>query len=448
MSTGFRSRAEDAIDSGVGLRIASAMDTLAAKREAAEADLKNYQELRVSASRIRARVIERLPDLLEQLADGVEAAGGKVFFAGDAQEANDYIVDVARDHDAHRIVKSKSMVTEELKLNHELEAAGMKVVETDLGEWIVQLAEEPPAHIVAPAVHMNRRDIADLFAKHGRDALNDIPEELTQFAREQLRKEFLAADLGISGVNFGVAETGSIGIITNEGNGRMVTSVPPVHIAVMGMERIVETWGEFELLMAMLPRAATGAPLTVYVNMITGPRRPGEVDGPDEFHLVILDNGRSDLIGTELQVALHCIRCGACLNVCPVFRQIGGQAYGTTYSGPIGSVISPIMVGGETKELAKASTLCGACYDACPVKIPLQDLLLALRRRDAAGASAAERTLWKGWAAAWRRPLLYRITAALARFGSRILPSRLIPRWGRGRNAPRSDGLGPPKRRS
>ncbi len=448
MSSGFRDRAGVTIAEGkVGSRIAPAVDQLAVKREQAEANLANYQDLRASARAVRARAIERLPELLEMLAERVEAAGGSVFFAADADEAAAYVLEVTRRADARRVVKSKSMVTEEIHLNRVLADAGVAAVETDLGEWIVQLAEEPPAHIVAPAVHMNRTDVAELFGRHGRLETSDVPEELTAFARQQLREEFLAADVGITGVNFAVAETGTVCIVTNEGNGRMVTSIPPIHIAIMGMERVVETWTEFDLMMTLLGRAATGVDLTVYVNMITGPRRVGEIDGPDDFHLVILDNGRSDLLGTEFQEALHCIRCGACLNVCPVFRQLGGHPYGTTYSGPIGSVISPILIGGETNELSKASTLCGACYEACPVMIPLQDLLLALRRRDAPSASRAERTLWTWWASAWKRPFAYRATAAAARVGSRLVPSRIVPRWGRGRDVPRSDRLRSLRRR-
>jgi L-lactate dehydrogenase complex protein LldF len=329
------------------------------------------------------------------------------------------------------------MATEEIRLNETLQGAGLRVVETDLGEWILQLAGQRPAHIISPAVHLDRTEIAGVFAEHGRTDPSDRPEDLNAYARTELRQEFLQADIGISGCNFAVAESGTVCILTNEGNGRMVTSVPPVHVVVMGMERVVETWEQLDLMMSLLP-PANGVDLTVYVNMITGPRRPGELDGPEELHLIVLDNGRSRMLGTEFQSALHCIRCGACLDVCPVYRQIGGQAYGSAYSGPIGSVITPQLVGGETVELAKASTLCGACYDVCPVMIPLQDLLLAQRRLNAADASRAERAAWRAWSAAWSRPALFRWTTAAGRGIARVVPRWLVPRrWSAGREVPR-----------
>jgi L-lactate dehydrogenase complex protein LldF len=384
-------------------------------------------------------VLARLPELLERLADAVEDAGGMVAFAADAAEANRYVVDVARRRGARLVAKSKSMITEEIGLNSALEAEGIEVVETDLGEWLLQLAGEPPSHIVAPAVHMTRSDIARLLHEHGRAESDGTPEELTAYARARLRERFLAADVGVSGCNFAVAETGTVCLVTNEGNGRMVTSLPPVHVAVMGMERVVDDWDQLDLMMSLLPRAATGQDLSVYTTMVTGPRGSGERDGPDEFHLVIVDNGRSRLLGSEFSEMLSCIRCGACLNVCPVYRRIGGHAYGSVYSGPMGAVLSPLLFGGEACELRFASSLCAACYEVCPVMIPLQDLLLGLRRRDRESAARSERILWRAWAWAWSRPRWYRFTTRLAALAGRYVPARLVPRWYPGRDVPRPD---------
>ncbi|MDX1620350.1 MAG: LutB/LldF family L-lactate oxidation iron-sulfur protein [Nitriliruptorales bacterium] len=411
-------------------------------RRQAEAGLTNHPELRAAARRVRSQNLAKLPELLDQVATRWEDNGGTVFFAQDAREANAYIVDVALEHDVTSAVKSKSMLTEELRLNDALVAAGIEVTETDLGEWIVQLAEQPPSHILTPAVHLTRSDIRELFEPvAGRD-LSDVPEELTAFAREELRRRFLAADLGITGCNFAVAQTGTVTLVMNEGNGRMVTTLPPLHIAVIGMERVVETWGELDLMLHLLPRAATGQDVTVYVNHLSGPRRAGELDGPKESHLVIVDNGRSGMLGSEFQEMLHCIRCGACLNTCPVYRQIGGHAYGWTYSGPMGAVLAPLLHElPEAKELPQASSLCGACHDACPVGIPLQDLLLGLRRHETqSAASSAEDAAWRAWAAAWSRPATYRATtAAAARLGRFVPPGLLPDAWTDSRAAPRPD---------
>jgi len=423
--------------------LARAVHRLGAGRESAFETLGNGDELKVAARAIRADLLARLPEILERFADNVIALGGHVCWARDAAQANAYISSVAGRIDAKTIVKSKSMATEEIGLNEVLEAAGHKVVETDLGEWIIQLAGHTPSHIIAPAVHLDRyqcREIIQPEAPAGRQ-LDATPEELCAFARERLREEFLRADLGITGCNLGVAETGSMVLVTNEGNARLTTSLPRVHIAVMGMERIVDDWHQADLVLNLLARSATGQHLSAYTSVITGPRRPGEADGPDEFHVVILDNGRSELLGTEFQEMLNCIRCGACLNVCPVYRQIGGHAYGWVYSGPMGAVLTPLLAAHEdgASELANASTLCAACMDACPVGIPLQDMLLALRRRRAADAPLAERAAWKAWAATWSRPLTYRASLKSAALGGGAakwadhLPG--LSRWADGREA-------------
>jgi L-lactate dehydrogenase complex protein LldF len=316
------------------------------------------------------------------------------------------------------------------------------VVETDLGEWIVQLAHEAPSHIIAPAVHHDRHSIKALFDREANAQDVDAePSALNAFARARLREEFLAADVGITGVNFGVAETGSLVLVTNEGNGRLVTALHRTHIAVMGMERVVADWAQLDLLLALLTRSATGQPLTSYTSVTTGSRHPSEGDGPDELHLVILDNGRSDLLATEFHEMLSCLRCGACLNVCPVYRQVGGHAYGGVYPGPMGAVLTPLLDRHpEAAEVAGASTLCGACMQACPVEIPLQDLLLSLRRRRAEDAPRTEAAAWRAWSEAWSRRSTYDATTRAAGLGRKLaghsgsLPG--LGRWAAGRTAP------------
>jgi L-lactate dehydrogenase complex protein LldF len=399
--------------------------------------------LRRAARRVRHDVLERLPELLEQFADNVLARGGHVHWARDKADANAYIAKVARDNGVRTVVKGKSMATEEIGLNTVLEDAGCEVVETDLGEWIIQLGHQTPSHIIAPAVHLDRYQIRDILQPvAGDETLGTEPEELASFARRTLRQRFLTADMGVTGCNMAVAETGSIVLVENEGNGRLTTSVPRIHVAVMGMERIVADWEQLDLVLNLLARSGTGQHLSTYTNIVTGPRGPGEADGPDQFHVVILDNGRGDILGGEFHEVLNCIRCGACLNVCPVYRQVGGHAYGWVYSGPIGAVLTPLLAGDhpEAAELANASTLCGACMDVCPVSIPLQDLLLGLRRRKAADAATSEKAGWKAWAGAWSRPLTYRTSIkaiALGRPLSRF--AHLAPglrNWTDGREPP------------
>jgi L-lactate dehydrogenase complex protein LldF len=423
--------------------VARAVDRFDGHRTHGLAELNDADGLRRAARAVKGDVLARLPDLLERFADNVLAAGGHICWAPTAADANAYIAGVAERIGARTVAKSKSMATEETGLNEALEAAGARVVETDLGEWIIQLAHETPSHIIAPAMHRDRHSITDVFEQAtGVRPVSTEPTELNAFARVRLREEFLRADLGITGANFGVAESGTVVLVTNEGNGRMVSTLPRVHVAVMGMERLVETWDQLDLLLALLTRSATGQRLTSYTSIITGARRDGEVDGPDELHVVILDNGRSELLGTELHEMLACIRCGACLNTCPVYRQVGGHAYGWVYSGPMGAVLTPLLAAQhpEAAELAGASTLCGACMEACPVQIPLQDLLLSLRRRRAASAGAAERALWQAWAAAWSSPRGYRASTRLAGWGRWVaaLADRApgVAPWGEGRAVP------------
>src|SRR4051794_26630387 len=406
---------------------------------ALRAELSDADELREAARSLRSAVITRLPELLGQVADRVEAAGGTVFFAADADEANEYIVALARRRGARQVVKSKSMVTEEMELNQRLADAGVEAVETDLGEGVQQLDGEPPAHILGPAMHKSQDDGVRVLAPLGY-AGGEAPDAMTAFARRTLRRRFLEADMGITGVNFAVAETGTLITVTNEGNGRLTAGAPPVHVAVMGMERVVASWAEADLLLALLGRAGAGVSFPTYVSLVTGPRREREADGPDELHLVIVDNGRSNILGSPSQEALNCIRCGACLNTCPVYRQIGGHAYDPVYSGPIGAVIVPLLRGTpEAQELSHASSLCGACWKACPVAIPLHELLLQGRAEHP--SSRTEDAVWRAWAHAWSSPRAFALSGAPA--GLRP-PQALVPppfrEWAKGRELPHREG--------
>ncbi len=377
---------------------------------------------RDEARRARAAAIARLDSHLDQFARAAEARGCTIHWAETAADARRIITGIARDRGIRLAVKSKSMATEEIELNEALEHAGVRVVETDLGEFVVQLGGDRPSHIITPIIHRSRQDVAALFhEKLGATPAEvaDIPA-MTALARRVLRAEFLQAGMGISGVNLAVAETGSLCVVTNEGNGRLTTTLPRVHVALLGLERIVPTAADLAAVLTVLARSATGQASSVYTNVMTGPRRRsggpdgpgvGEPDGPEELHLVILDNGRSRLLGTPLAEILYCVRCGACLNVCPVYRLVGGHAYGGVYPGPVGSVVMPGLHGVEEwSELAHASSLCGACRDVCPVKIDLPHLLLSVRR-EAAGRRLAPlwvRAAMPIFAAVATRPRLYR----------------------------------------
>lgn len=440
----LRKRTAAAIqDTSLRQSLASASDLLSTRKSSAYSQLADAAALREEARAIKARILARLPDILERLADNVIARGGNVHWAATAADANAVIAEIAARAGARSVIKSKSMASEETALNEALEAQGCEVTETDLGEWIIQVADQTPSHIIVPAVHLNRHQIAEALRKVADGDLSDVPEELTAFARRKLRERFLSADMGISGVNFGIAETGSLLLVTNEGNGRMVTSLPRVHVALMGMERVVETWSELDVMLALLPRAATGQSITTYTSVITGPRSSGESDGPEELHLVILDNGRSEILGTEFSEMLACIRCGACLNVCPVYRQVGGHAYGWVYAGPMGAVLTPLLNRAEAAgEVAYASSLCGACHEACPVGIPLQDMLLGLRRRDVTTRPhRRQRLALAAWSMAWSRPRMYRASLRAASLAFRLLrrPRRMpweIDRWSASRDLP------------
>jgi L-lactate dehydrogenase complex protein LldF len=386
-------------------------------------------------------VVDDLQGHVDRFTAALEARGGHVYFARTAEEASAYVAEVCTRAGAKLAAKSKSMATEEIGLNAALEAVGVTPVETDLGEYILQLAGEHPVHIVAPAIEKTAEQVAELLTAVDGEPVPAELEALTAAARRQLRETFLQADVGITGANFGVSSTGSVCLVTNEGNGRMVSSLPRVHVAIMGMERLVPTTADLAVLLRLLARSGTGQKLTVYTTLITGPRRPGEEDGPEEQHVVILDNGRTNLLHGRYREMLACIRCGACLNVCPVYRKTGGAAYGPVYSGPMGAVLLPLLVGlGEAPSLPHASPLCGACTEACPVKIPLHELLLDLRRDlvDEGVAPWWERLGFWAWSWAWSSVWGYRLVTRFARLGQPLAglagPGRV---WSAGRALPR-----------
>ena len=385
------------------------------------------QLLRDQTRQMKEHVMRHLPDLLEQFEANVKANGGHVHWARDAEEANQIVLEIARRTNSQKVVKSKSMATEEIHLNTALEDAGMVAVETDLGEYIIQLAGEPPSHIVAPVVHKRIEDISELFQEKLDMPPTFDPEVMCAVARQRLRQEFLTADMGISGCNFAIAETGTVCIVTNEGNGRMVSAMPRVYVALMGLEKMVPTVEDAVLQYQALVRSSTGQQTTVYLSMSSGPRKLGDTEGPEEFHVIIMDNGRSDMLESGYGEALMCIRCGACLNVCPVYREIGGHAYGSTYSGPIGAVISPLLPAHVTnpEKLPHASTLCGACRDACPVKIDLPRLLVDLRADQVEDGKANwfDKQSMQGFLFAMRDRKRYEQAGKLANFGTNMLAS-------------------------
>lgn len=399
--------------------VSKAQQTIQTRKNNVTEAMGNWEEWRSHGEEIRQHVLENLDYYLYELSEQVAKRGGHVFFAKTAEEASAYIEQVAVDKKVKKVVKAKSMVTEEISLNKKLEEAGCEVIETDLGEYILQVDDhDPPSHIVVPALHKNKEQIRDVFTKKLNYTNTEKPEELAWHARQVLRNEYLTADMGITGCNFAVAETGSITLVTNEGNADLVAALPKTQVVVMGMERIVPTFSEMEVLVGMLTRSAVGQKLTSYVTTLTGPREDGDVDGPEDFHLVIVDNGRSDILGGEFQSVLQCIRCAACVNVCPVYRHVGGHSYGSIYSGPIGAVLSPLLGGYEEyKELPYASTLCGACTDACPVKIPLHELLHKHRQvivEKEGKAPISEKMIFKAFGIGAASPMLYNIGSKMA----------------------------------
>lgn len=419
----FSTRVQQAVSNPVlADNLTRATINLQLKREQSYSE-SHGQRLRDQMRRMKAHTLRHLPELLEQFEHNVQMNGGNVHWAEDGEEANRIIMALAQRHDVRTVVKSKSMATEEIHLNHHLEAGGIRCIETDLGEYIIQLAEQIPSHIVAPVIHMNVDEISSIFEQALDMPKTLDPQALCAKARGVLRQEFLKADMGISGCNFAIAETGTVCIVTNEGNGRMVSTLPRVHVVVMGIEKLVPTPQDAFLQYQTLTRSATGQKTTVYLSMTSGPRRREDQDGPEEFHVILMDNGRSQMLDEGYGESLMCIRCGACLNVCPVYRQISGHAYGSTYSGPIGAVITPLLSEkmAMAKELPYASTLCGSCRDACPVQIDLPGLLLKLRQDlvEDGAMPGLERRALRRYAKVMQNPDAYQRLGGLVGMGSR-----------------------------
>jgi L-lactate dehydrogenase complex protein LldF len=387
----------------------------------------DWEIWRERGRQIRLHTIAHLDYYLQQFAENARRNGVHVHFAQTGAEAVEITLAIAKQVGARSVVKSKSMVTEELHLNHALESVDIEAIETDLGEHIIQLAGEIPSHIIIPAIHKNRYQIADLLSADAGETLAPETTILAGYVRRKLREKFLEADIGMTGCNFAIAESGSMVLFENEGNARMVSTVPKTQITLMGMERIIPTWDDLEVMATLLPRSATGQKLTVYMSGITGPRRAGDGDGPEQMHIIIVDNGRSLQLGDpEFQELLNCIRCGACLNACPVYRHIGGHAYGGTYSGPIGAVLTPALKANDVAgwdDIANASSLCGACYEACPVKIPLHDMLIYLRKRkvQANVTDLDERVGMKGFQVVMTNAKRFQGVLKLARLGQPLL---------------------------
>jgi len=443
-------------------RVASGFD-VARQDRIEEVTPEVWEQWRQQARDIKIHTIEHLDYYLDLLHANVTAAGGHLHFAKDADQANEIVAHIVRTRNVKIATKSKSMVSEELDLNPVLEALGVDVYETDLGEYIIQLANETPSHLVAPALHKSKEDVAELFTEKLGIPYDEDIFHMAATARTVLRDKFMEADLGISGANFVVAETGTLVIITNEGNGRLCTSAPRIHIGITGMEKVIPSMQDLSTFLRLLPRSATGQRITSYVSMTTGPRRADDEDGPEEFHLILVDNGRSAMLADPaLREALYCIRCGACLNICPVYQRIGGHAYGWVYPGPIGAVITPMLVGlKNAKELPQASSLCGACREVCPIKIDIPRMLLDLRKKTAESpddsqrsAPESERMVARVYAWVMSRPSLVkfghqtgRTLQGLLQFSPitpmtkdgrwyRKLPLPIVSKWTRGRDLP------------
>ncbi len=407
--------------------------------------LPEYQELRTQANRIKKHTIDHLDYYLEQLESNVVAHGGKVIFCRNGEEVADFVLGLAKERNARLLVKSKSMTSEEIHFNERLEHHHLEAVETDLGEYILQLAHQRPYHIVAPALHMTRYDVADVFTERLGVAKEVVPENQTKIARAVLREKFLQADIGVTGANFLVADSGAVVVVENEGNARLSSSTPKIHIAVAGIEKLVPRAQDLAVFLDLLGRSATGQPLTVYTSFLSGPRRAGEIDGPDEFYLILLDNGRTRLLADPgKRQSLYCIRCGACLNHCPVYRKIGGHNYPWVYSGPIGAIITPQFHSiTENGWLPFASSLCGACAEVCPVKIEIPKLLLKLRSevtemKRRKGGGGLERFAFRMFAWLMTHPAIYRLAGRIGAMAAPLAPPvGPLKQWASQRTLPR-----------
>ncbi len=455
-SSAFKANARVALnDAGLQKALARSGTSFIARRAAAAAALPEFETLRDEARAIKDHTLAHLDFYLEAFADKVEAAGGQVHFCADAAEARAVVLEICRAAGARTVTKGKSMISEELGINDHLEANGITPVETDLGEYILQLRHETPSHIIAPAFHLNREDWEASF----RAAHTDLPPErvfrerrdILVEARTKLREKFLAADVGITGANFLIAETGSSVIVTNEGNGDLTQTLPRVHIALSSIEKVVPTLEDCTSLLRVLARSATGQEFSVYTTFSTGARRPDDLDGPEAYHVVIVDNGRSGMLGGEFQPMLRCIRCAACMNHCPVYGAVGGHAYGWVYPGPMGSVLTPALIGVDQAGLLPgASTFCGKCESVCPVRIPLPGLMRHWREREFERhlTPAAQRRNLALWAFVAKRPVLYRALTRAGAFGLRLLAGRrgrfqrlpLAGGWTAGRDLPAPEG--------
>lgn len=452
-SSRFKKAASEALaNAKVQAALANAKGRFVVARSKAVRELNNFEDIRQAGADIRDHCLANLDLYLQEWERRATEAGTIVHWAESAEEMNRLVLEIARNNDVRKVIKSKSMVGEETGLNEYLERGGLEVRETDLGEYIIQQAKEHPSHIIAPATHKSKEDIARLFAeKHNRPRLDDITE-LTHEAREILRPHFLDADMGITGANFMVAETGSTIIVTNEGNGRMTTTMPRVHVALSSIEKCIPTLEDLATLLRLLPRSATGQSISNYLSLTTGVKRAGDQDGPEQFHVIVLDIGRTRVLASDLRPALRCIRCGACMNHCPVYKNIGGHAYGWVYPGPIGSVLTPAYVGLEKAlDLPNAATFCNQCGVACPVKIPLPDLLRKLREKqtELKLRSSGERFGLRVWAWFARRPMFYALATRIAARLGKLLGGKdgLVHRlplaggeWTRGRDLPAPRG--------
>lgn len=412
-------------------------------RKSAAANMPEFDELRDRARDIRTHVIDHLGAYLRQFEDQVHAQGGRVHWARDAEEARQIVSGICAEQGARTVAKSKSMVTEEIELVPHLEAQGLETVETDLGEYIIQLREEKPSHIIAPVIHLSKEQVSETFHEHhqahGFDEKLTERAELVAQARSVLRETFLGADVGITGANFLVVETGSVVLVTNEGNADLVTSIPDTHIVVTGIEKVVPTLNACHTLLRLLVRSATGQETTSYTSFLTGSKRPGDANGPSNFHVVLVDNGRSAMVNSQNREMLHCIRCGACLNHCPIYANIGGHAYGSVYPGPMGAVLTPQLAGlSESVDLPNASTFCGKCEEVCPVRIPLPKMMRHWREREFEQhlTPASMRFGLGVWSWLGRHPALYRLVQRGARLGMAILARngwiRALPLAGKG----------------
>ena len=421
-SPAFKENAHNALaDTQLQKALGNVRMNFIGKRAAAADRLPEFEALRNQARDIRDHVLRYLDVYLEIYERNVIAAGGHVHWARTADEACKIIVDIAKARDAKTVAKGKSMVSEEIGLNAALERAGVKAVETDLGEYIIQLRGEAPSHIIAPAVHLNQEDVEAEFRKAHthlpQDRNLEAPEALLAEARAELRAKFLAADIGVTGANFLVAETGTSIIVTNEGNGDLSQILPKVHVVVASIEKIAPTLDDASALIRVLARSATGQDMSVYTTLSTGPRRPDDVDGPQEYHVVLIDNGRSNMLGTDFEEMLRCIRCGACMNHCPVYHAVGGHAYGWVYPGPMGAVLTPSLIGvDKSGHLPNASTFCGRCESVCPVHIPLPKLMRHWREREFERhlSPAPTRAGLRLWAFFAKRPALYRFATSIS----------------------------------